>query len=91
LRERAIVLKGRATKIYMEPFELIVVIALVLLVAFQAWLTVRVFRSRMFDHKQKMLQTQLIWLVPIVGASLVFTVLREEESIDKPTRSQIKH
>jgi hypothetical protein len=91
LRERAIVLKARATKIHMEPFELIVVIALVLLVAFQAWLTVRVFRSRMFDHKQKMLQTQLIWLVPIVGASLVFTVLREEESIDKPTRSQIKH
>jgi hypothetical protein len=44
----------------------------------------------MFDRKQKVLQTQLIWLVPIVGASLVFTVLREEESIDKPTRSQIK-
>ena len=74
----------------METFELILVIAFTFLVAFQAWLTVRVFRSGMFDRKQKVLQTQLIWLVPIVGASLVFTVLREEESIDKPTRSQIK-
>ena len=75
---------------HMETFEFLIALALTLLVAFQAWLTVRVFRSSMFDQKQKVLQTQLIWLVPIIGASLVFTVLREEDSFEKPTRSQIK-
>jgi hypothetical protein len=74
----------------MGTFELICVIAFALLVAFQAWLTVRVFKSKLFDRKQKMLQTQLIWLVPIIGASLVFTVLHEEDSFNKPTRTQMK-
>ncbi len=74
----------------MGTFELIFLVALALLVAFQAWLTVRVFKSKLFDRKQKMLQTQLIWLVPIIGASLVFTVLHEEDSINKPTRTQMK-
>jgi hypothetical protein len=74
----------------MGTFEIVFGFALVLLVAFQAWLTVRVFKSKLFDKKQKMLQTQLIWLVPIIGASLVFTVLHEEDSLNKPTRTQIK-
>jgi hypothetical protein len=70
----------------MGTFELVFGIGLAFLVAFQAWLTVRVFKSKSFDQKQKVLQTQLIWLVPIIGASLVFTVLREEDSLNKPTR-----
>jgi hypothetical protein len=74
----------------MGTFEIVIGFALVLLVAFQAWLTVRVFKSHLFDKKQKMLQTQLIWLVPIIGASLVFTVLHEEDSLNKPNRTQIK-
>jgi len=74
----------------MGTFEIVIAVALVLLIAFQAWLTVRVFKSHLFDKKQKMLQTQLIWLVPIIGASLVFTVLHEEDSLNKPTRTQIK-
>jgi hypothetical protein len=74
----------------MGTFELIFAVAFTLLVAFQAWLTVRVFKSKSFDHKQKVLQTQLIWLVPIIGASLVFTVLHEEDSMNKPTRTQMK-
>ena len=71
----------------MGTFELVFAVAFTLLVAFQAWLTVRVFKSKLFDRKQKMLQTQLIWLVPIIGASLVFTVLHEEDSSNKPART----
>jgi len=74
----------------MGTFEIVFGFALILLVAFQSWLTVRVFKSHLFDKKQKMLQTQLIWLVPIIGASLVFTVLHEEDSQNKPTKTQIK-
>jgi hypothetical protein len=71
----------------MGTFELFFAVAIAVVVAFQAWLTTRVFRSKMFDRKQKILQTQLIWLLPIIGASLVFTVLREEESHDTQSRS----
>jgi hypothetical protein len=63
----------------MDFFDGILATALLALVSFQSWLTYRVFRSNVFERKQKVLQAQLIWLVPIIGAGLVFTVLQEEE------------
>lgn len=63
----------------MDLFDGILATALVAIIAFQSWLTYRVFRSNVFERKQKVLQAQLIWLVPIIGAGLVFTVLQEEE------------
>jgi len=53
--------------------EVSVGVVAVCVVAFQSWLTVRVFRSSMFERRQKVLQAQLIWLLPIVGAGLVFS------------------
>ena len=53
------------------------------LVAFQIWLTIRVFRSKMFERRQKVLQAQLIWLLPIIGAGLVFSILQEETAADR--------
>ena len=57
----------------------------VALVVFQVWLTRRVFRSTMFERKQKIWQAQLIWLLPIIGATLVFAVLQEERSQNRPS------
>ena len=57
----------------------------VALVVFQVWLTRRVFRSTMFERKQKIWQARLIWLLPIVGATLVFAVLQEERSQSRPS------
>jgi uncharacterized membrane protein len=75
----------------METFDVIVGAAILALVAFQAWLTLRVFRSRLFERKQKIMQAQLIWLLPIIGAGLVFTILQEEErSQPKNPPSQLK-
>jgi len=59
-------------------------------VVFQVWLTVRVFRSKMFEHRQKVLQAQLIWLVPIIGAGLVFSILQEESPGDRRPPSHLK-
>ncbi|AKT40358.1 uncharacterized protein CMC5_045110 [Chondromyces crocatus] len=56
------------------------------MVAFQVYLTVRVFRSGMYERKQKVWQAQLIWLVPIIGAGLVFTILQEDERSEKEAR-----
>lgn len=71
----------------MGTFEIIVGAVLFSLVAFQIWLTVRVHRSKLYESKQKLWQTQLIWLVPIVGAGLVFSILQEDERSQRPSSS----
>jgi hypothetical protein len=74
----------------MGPFEVIVGAAFLALVGFQIWLTVRVFRSGMYERKQKIWQAQLIWLLPILGAGLVFSVLRDDEAAERSARSHLK-
>jgi hypothetical protein len=61
-------------------FHFIVAAALIGIVVFQIWLTITVFRSPAYEREQKIRQAQLIWLLPIVGATLVFTVLRESNA-----------
>ena len=55
---------------------LIVLLAVAL---FQARVTRRVWRSDAFDRPQKMAQSKLIWLLPVVGAALVSSVLEDED------------
>jgi hypothetical protein len=52
-------------------------------VFFQVWVTFRVWRSRVFEKPQKVAQSQLIWLVPVLGAVMVFSVLSSEEKHDR--------
>jgi hypothetical protein len=52
-------------------------------VAFQIRTTLRVFRSRLFDRPQKIAQTKLIWLLPLIGAALVASVLEDEDRRDR--------
>lgn len=71
----------------MGTFEIVVGTVLLALVSFQIWLTVRVHRSGLYERKQKMWQTQLIWLLPVIGAGLVFSILNEDERAQRPTSS----
>jgi hypothetical protein len=64
---------------------------LTLALVFQVWVTVRLRRTPIFDGSQKRAQTKLIWLVPVVGAAIVFSVLVSEEAYenkDKDERGQ---
>ncbi|HTN85180.1 MAG TPA: hypothetical protein VL242_15885 [Sorangium sp.] len=72
----------------MTPFDILVGTALAALLAFQIYVTVRVFRSRVYEPKQKVYQAQLVWLLPIIGAGLVFSILQEE---DKSRRDASSH
>ncbi|MCC6553633.1 MAG: hypothetical protein IT372_11520, partial [Polyangiaceae bacterium] len=71
-------------------FEIILGAAVLAIVAFQLHLTVRVFRSRMYERKQKVWQAQLIWLLPIIGAGLVFTILQEDDKAQREASSHLK-
>jgi hypothetical protein len=67
----------------MGLFEILFGAVILAVVAFQVYLTVRVFRSRMYERKQKVWQAQLIWLVPVIGAGLVFTILQEDDRSER--------
>lgn len=67
----------------MGVFEILIGAVILAVVAFQVYLTVRVFRSRMYERKQKVWQAQLIWLVPVIGAGLVFTILQEDDRSER--------
>jgi hypothetical protein len=74
----------------MDTFDLVIAAAILALVVFQSWLTARVFRSRIYERKQKIWQTQLIWLVPILGAGIVFSILQEDDRAERRTSSHLK-
>ncbi|MEO8184234.1 MAG: hypothetical protein ABI895_35895 [Deltaproteobacteria bacterium] len=50
---------------------------------FQIWVTIRLRRTPIFDPPQKSAQTKLIWLVPVIGAAIVFAVLVGEEQHER--------
>jgi hypothetical protein len=71
-------------------FEILVGLAVTCVASFQAWLTSRVYRSGLYERRQKALQVQLIWLLPIVGAALVFSVLREDDAAKRGADTQLR-
>jgi hypothetical protein len=74
----------------MSVFEILLALAVAAVVIFQAWLTRRVFKSQLYERKQKIWQAQLIWLLPILGAGLVFTILQEDRQAERDAASQLK-
>lgn len=74
----------------MTAFESAVAFVVLALIAFQTWLTVRVFRSGIYERKQKIWQAQLIWLLPVIGAGLVFTILNEDRKAETEATAHLK-
>jgi hypothetical protein len=52
--------------------------------AFQVWVSRRVWRSELFQRSEKFAQLRLIWLLPILGATMVYSVITEEDDHGKP-------
>jgi hypothetical protein len=67
----------------MKMHDLGPAIPLVIALAFQGWVTYRVWRSRVFERAQKFNQAKLIWLLPVLGAIMVFSVLSQEERAER--------
>jgi hypothetical protein len=63
--------------------EVVGLLLILVILAFQARMTLRVWRSKLFDRQQKLAQSQLIWLLPLIGAVIVLSVLQDEDSRDK--------
>ena len=63
----------------MTPASFLGILVLIGIVLFQARTTQRVWRSKAFDRPQKVAQSRLIWLLPLVGAAIVGAVLDDED------------
>jgi len=59
------------------------ILLVVAALAFQIWVTLRVRRTPIYDGAQKSAQSKLIWLLPVVGAAIVFSVLVSEEAYER--------
>jgi len=66
----------------MTPAQFLGALTIVAIVAFQVRTTMKVWRSRAFDRPQKVAQSRLIWMLPLVGAAIVGAVLDDEEKRD---------
>ena len=74
----------------MTPFDIFMGTALLAVIAFQSWLTMRVFKSGLYERNQKIWQAQLIWLLPIVGAGLVLSILQESQKSEREATAHLK-
>ena len=45
---------------------------------FQFWVTWRVWRGDLFARSEKIAQTKLIWLLPLLGAVFVYSMQTDE-------------
>lgn len=52
---------------------------IIAVVAMPIWASVRLSRTDLYESQQKRSQYQLIWLLPIIGASLVLVVMHQEQ------------
>jgi H+/Cl- antiporter ClcA len=58
--------------------------------AFQIWVSWRVFRTDLYVKSEKSAQFKLIWLVPLLGAVIVYSVLSEEDNRQGPPNTHLK-
>ncbi len=68
----------------MDRASIVGSVILLVVLLFQVRVTTRVWRSQAFDRPQKMAQSKLIWMLPLIGAALVLSVLDEEDERIKP-------
>jgi hypothetical protein len=70
----------------MDTFHIVLALALVAALGFQVWLTARVWRSTLYEREQKLWQSKLIWLLPVLGAAIVFSVLAQEDESSRQAK-----
>jgi hypothetical protein len=61
------------------------VVGLLTVLALQVWATLRIHRSALYKPLEKRAQLKLIWMVPLLGASLSLAMLASDH--DHPPRN----
>lgn len=67
-----------------------IVLALIYLLILNVIATIRLLKSELNENPQKLFQTILIWLLPLLGAVVISMLLNQDESIDLKKKNIIK-
>ena len=68
----------------MTPSDVVFSALILAIIGFQIWLTRRVWQSSLFDRTQKLNQSKVIWLLPIIGAAVVFALMPQDDDERPP-------
>jgi len=66
--------------------QTMVLLFLLAVAGFQAWVSYRVARSKVYERDQKSAQLAFIWMLPALGAVIAFMMLRSIDEYDRPQR-----
>jgi len=58
--------------------QMLIAVALAALLGLSAYATVRIWRDRLLERGQRIGQTVIVWLVPVLGPLLVLWLLRDQ-------------
>lgn len=68
--------------------EIAALVLLLAIVSLQAFATLRLRKSPSCSAEQKRVQTSLVWLVPVLGAVMVLSILHQDgELFEKSAKS----
>ena len=58
--------------------QVLIAVAITAVFGLSAYATVRIWRDRLFERAQRIGQTVIVWLVPVIGPVLVLWFLRDQ-------------
>lgn len=73
-----------------HPMSTLPILFFIALVSFQIWVSWRVWRTDLYLKSEKSAQFKLIWLVPLLGAVIVYSVLSEEDHRQGPPNTHLR-
>lgn len=71
--------------------KLLLILAAILLVAFNSYGSIRLLKSDLFEPSQKALQLVLIWAIPLFGTLLVLLVMADAPVLRREHFEQFEH
>jgi hypothetical protein len=66
----------------MSGFLILAAVLFVLMVAYQIYVSRRVARSHIYSNDQRIIQLIMIWLLPMIGASICHWMISDVEAKD---------
>src|SRR5574341_262377 len=71
--------------------RLLLVVVGVVLIAYQAFVSLLVVRFELFESRQRLIQILLIWFLPVLGALVCHAVVRSQRTQSVGNESLLRH
>ena len=62
----------------------IIIFSIAIIVLLNLYVSIRIWRKEEFSHFQKVSQSIIVWLIPLVGALLIMAFIKDDETPKGP-------